>query len=232
MDRAISIRQVEFVLEADKHNPLLSNSEFLKTEGIVPTEWKVSEIPTYMNIIAMTAPLKELSFRNGISIVHQSNRINFFEDTRTKNIEDLELPQIISRYIEKLPQDNYQTVSISISGYASFNTQNEARNCLLEALLNPNNQHETDRCIVQARVNFYYQFNRGRLSLMIQDGMLDLPNRQWVSALIFSACFPPQSISRTPEGGQLHVLSQINENWQIDIRTYKEIVGNKFLKRS
>jgi len=224
MSRTIDIRQVEFVLAVDKHNPILLNPEFLKAEEIIPSDWELTQSPTYIQGTALVV------FRNGIYIAHQGNVIAFFEDTRAKDFENLEVPQIVQNYVERFPQENYRAVGLNLEGHTTFNRQEEARNYLLRTIHNPNHLHESNEDIVQAIVNFIYNIDRGQLTLTIRNTELKPSAEESIPVILFAANFH-RDIAEISEKERLHFLSQVIRDWQTDIETYREIVTNKFLKQ-
>lgn len=222
MNKIADIRRVEFVLAVDKHNPILFNPEFLKAEGIIPNDWELTEPPTYIQGTALVV------FQNGIYIAHQGNIIAFFEDTRTKHLENLEVPQIVQNYVELFPDENYRAVGLNLEGHTTFNIQEEARNYLLETLQNPNYLHELDEDIVQTIVNFIYKIDRGQLTLTVRNTELKRSAEESIPVILFAANFN-RNVTELPNEERFNILSQTIRNWQTDIDTYQEIINNRFL---
>lgn len=222
MNKVADIRRVEFVLVVDKHNPILFNPEFLKAEGIIPSDWELTEPPTYIQGAALVV------FQNGIYIAHQGNVIAFFEDTRTKHLENLEVPQIVQNYVEVFPDDNYRAVGLNLEAHTSFDLQEDARNYLLETIQNPNHLHESDEDIVQAIVNFIYKIDRGQITLTVRNTELKRSVEESIPVILFAANFN-RDVAGFPAQERFGILSQIIRNWQTDINTYQEIINNRFL---
>lgn len=222
MNKIAEIRRVEFVLAVDKHNPILLNPEFLKAEGIIPSDWQLTESPTYIQGTALVV------FQNKICIAHQGNIIAFFEDTRTKHLQNLEVPQIVQNYIEVFPYENYRAAGLNLEGHTTFDIQEEARNYLLETLQNSNYLHEPDEDIVQAIVNFIYKINRGQLTLTVRNTELKRSATESIPVILFAANFN-RDIAGVPDKERFDILSQIIKNWQTDIDTYQKIINNRFL---
>lgn len=224
MNKTVDIQRLEFVLAVKDHNLTISIPEFLKDSGIVPIHWKLAQPPTYTEDMALIA------FQNGVYVLHQSNLVAFLENTSTKTSEELEVPQLVHRYLERFPQVNYQAVGMNLEGYTPFDTKDRARNYLLETLLTSNRRHESDRDIVQAVANFTYRLDRGLLTLTIRNTALELSKEESLAVIMFSANFH-RDIARIPEEERLHILSQVIENWQTDVETYQEIVNKRFLEK-
>jgi hypothetical protein len=111
MNRTVDMRQFELVLVVEKHNPLLLNPEFLKVKGIIPYHWELAQPPTYTDGVALTV------FQNGVYIAHRGNAIAFFEDVRAKSLDELEVPDVVYKYVERLPQENYQAAGLNLEGH-------------------------------------------------------------------------------------------------------------------
>lgn len=225
MNKTVDIRQFELVLAVDKHNPILLNPEFLKAKGIIPNHWELSQPPTYTEGVALAV------FQNGVYIAHRGNVIAFFEDARTKSLEELEVPEVAQRYVERLPQENYQAVGLNIEGHTTFDNQDSARNYLHETLLNVDRPHPSDQNLVQAIANFIYKLGRGILTLTVRNTELKLSETENIPVLLFAANFH-RDLAKVPKEERLQVLFQAIENWRNDIETYQDIVNNKFLSQN
>lgn len=223
MNRTVDIQRLEFVLAVRDHNSTVLNPEFLKDSGIVPNDWELAQPPARSEDKVLVA------FQNGVYILHQSNLVAFLENTSIKTAEELEVPQLIHRYLKRFPQVNYQAVGMNLEGYTAFDTKDRALNYLLETFLTSNRQHESDQDIVQAVTNFTYKLDRGLLTLTIRNTVLELPEEASLPVIMFSANFH-RDIAGLPHTERLHVLSQIIENWQTDVEHYQEIVNERFLK--
>jgi hypothetical protein len=222
MSKNVDIRQVEIVLAVEKHNPILLNPEFLKAKGIVPSNWELNQPPTYTEGIAL------LAFENGVCIVHRGSVLAFFEDTRTKELKTLEVPQIACRYIEKIPQENYQAVGLNLEGHAAFDTQDAARDSLLKVFFKSVYSHESDQRIVQASTNFIYKLDECVLTLTVKNTGLKISETENIPVILFAANFH-RDIAEIPREEHAQTLFQSIDNWQADIKIYKDIVRNKFL---
>jgi hypothetical protein len=225
MSRTVDLRQFELVLVVEKHNPLLLNPEFLKVKGIIPYHWELAQPPTYNEGVALTV------FQNGVYIAHRGNAIAFFEDARAKTLDELEVPEVVYRYIEKLPQENYQAVGLNLEGHTLFDSQDTARSYLQEILSSGDRPHPSDHNLVQAIASFIYKLDRGVLTLTVRNTDLQLSETEQVPVLLFAANFH-RDLSKLPDSERVHELSEIIENWQDDVETYQDIVNNKFLAQN
>jgi hypothetical protein len=223
MNKAVEIHQVEFVLAVDKHNPIMLNPEFLKARDVINIDWELAQPPTYVNSTALVA------FQNGVYLAHQGNIVAFFEDTKAKSLENLEVPKVIHRYLERLPQENYQAVGLNLEGHIVFDKQDEAQRYLLETL-SSSHSHKLDQDIVQASLNLAYKIDRGLLTLSIRNTALESPDDESIPVVLFSANFH-RDITLVPKEEQSYYTSEIIKSWRTDVEIYKEIIFNKFLNK-
>ena len=108
MSKSIQIQELAIAITAKNLNPNIVNLDFLKYSNIISSDWEVARPPVY------TKNLTQLVFQNGIVIVAQPNRIVFAEaiDTDTKDIQELQISQLAAKYVEKLPNVEYQAIGI------------------------------------------------------------------------------------------------------------------------
>ncbi|NJO73009.1 MAG: hypothetical protein HC833_04095 [Leptolyngbyaceae cyanobacterium RM1_406_9] len=222
MNKTVDMRQFELVLAVEKHNPVLLNPEVLKTKGIIPPHWELAQPPTYNEGVALTI------FQNGVYIAHRGNAIAFFEDIRVKTLDELEVPEVVYRYVEKLPQEYYQAVGLNLEGHTLFDGKDTAKSYLQEIFSSGDRTHPSDQNLVQAIANFIYKINRGVMTLTVRNTELQLSETEQTPVLLFAANFH-RDLSKIPEAERVQELSETIENWRDDVETYQDIVNNKFL---
>jgi hypothetical protein len=225
MNRTVDMRQFELVLVVERHNPILLNPEFLKIKEIIPYHWELVQPPTYTDGVALTV------FQNGVYIAHRGNTIAFFEDVREKTLNELEVPEVVYRYVERLPQENYQAVGLNLEGHAIFGDQNTAKSYLQEILLVGDRPHPFDQNLVQAIANFVYKLDKGVLTLTVRNAELKRSETEHIAVLLFAANFH-RDLSKMPDIERIQALFEILEVWRDDVKTYQDIVSNKFLAQN
>ncbi|MBX9255661.1 hypothetical protein H1Q63_17265 [Desmonostoc muscorum CCALA 125] len=223
MSQSLNIQEIAIAIAAKQHNPTILTPDFLKYSGIVPSDWELAQEPILTNSAA------QVVFQKGISITAQLNRVIFSEVIATKAYQEVEIPAIARKYLETLPQVDYHDLSINFRGHVLFDQENNtARNYILKTLLNPGPWHEFGKSAVQAAIRFGYTLEGRQLSLDINEGGLQLPDKTVRPIVLFTASFNHQILEQE-QNRRLAALSQVISNWQIDIETYKELVNTKFL---
>jgi hypothetical protein len=219
MNKTVDVRQFELVLVVEKHNPILLNPEFLKVKGIIPYHWELAQPPTYTDGVALTV------FQNGVYVAHRGNAIAFFEDVRAKSLDGLEVPEVVYRYVEKLPQENYQAVGLNLEGHTTVDDQDTARSYLCKILLNSDRSHLPGQPLLQAIANFIYKLDRGVLTLTVRNTELELSEIERIPVLLFAANFH-RDLAKVPKAEHIQALSEIIKNWRDDVETYQDLVSS------
>ncbi len=220
MNKTIQIQELAIAITAKKLNPTIVNLDFLKYSNIISSDWELARTPVY------TKNLTQLVFQNGIAIVAQPNRIVFAEAIETK-IQELNVSQLAAKYIEKLPNVEYQAVGINPKGFVTFTESNAASNYLLNNLLASGEWREFGKTPVKAAIQLAYTLERSQLNLTINEGLLKVSEESSVPAILFSGNFNYNIIGANEEE-RLQDLYKILQNCKSNLETYQELINNKF----
>ena len=112
--KTLDIQDLGIVVAAKNLNPQVVNLDFLKLSGVIPNDWELTRKP------AASPQAVQLSFQNGVNIVAQLGSITFSEPIKTNNTQELNAPQVARTCLEKLPNAEYQSVSISPKNLIAF----------------------------------------------------------------------------------------------------------------
>ncbi|MBV6622965.1 MAG: hypothetical protein KI793_08435 [Rivularia sp. (in: Bacteria)] len=222
MNKTIQIQELAIAITAKNLNPNVVNFDFLKYSNIISSEWELARKPVY------TRNLTQLIFKNGIAIVVQPTRVVFAQATDGREIQELQISQLASSYIEKLPNIEYQAVGINPKGFVTFTESNDATNYLSKNLLASGEWREFGSTPVKAAIQLAYTLEESQFNLTINEGLLQISSEKSVPAILFSGNFN-YNIYGDEVQTRLQHLNQIIHNWKNDLETYKELINNKFL---
>ncbi|MEM6752891.1 MAG: hypothetical protein AAF630_07985 [Cyanobacteria bacterium P01_C01_bin.38] len=221
MNKTIQTQELAIAITAKNLNPNVINLDFLKYSNIISSEWELARQPVY------TKTLTQIVFQNGIAIVAQPNRIVFAETIDAAYIEQLQISQIAAKYVDTLPNVEYQAVGINPKGFVTFTESNAASNYLLKNLLASGEWREFGNAPPKAAIQLAYTLENSQFNLTINEGLLK-SEEESVPAVLFSGNFDYKIAGSKPEA-RLQDLHQIIQNWKINLETYKELINNKFL---
>lgn len=223
MNTSLVVQELAIIIAAKNHNPTILNPDFLKYSGIVPTDWELARQPIFTNRVA------QVIFTNGISIVAEPTRVMFIEMIEGKAAASVAVPGIARKYVETLPNVEYQAMGLNPRGYVTFdNGSDAARKYLSETLLSPGAWQEVGNAPVRATVNYAYTLERGQFNLSVNEAALQQPDQTTTPIVLFSGNFS-YDIASITGSDKLATLYQALSNWEADLETYKDIVNTKFL---
>lgn len=206
------------VVAIDNHNPRLLTLDFLQLSGIVPQEWELARPPV------VSQQGSQLLFANGISIVAQPDRLIFLA-TLANSVEfAAEVAAIAQRYVQTLPNGQYQAVGVNLRGYAEG--ENPSR-FFRQRLLQPGPWLDEGEAEVNPSLTLNYQLAVGGLTLTVTPAQLQFTEQQVVEALLFAGNY-----NTGLQGSGVERLQQLQTeltNWQFKWEHFAGLIQSKFL---
>lgn len=217
------IQELAITIAAKNLNPTMLSEEFLKFSGVVPEDWELARQP------AISANFSQVTFKNGINIVAQPRTITFVEQMGDRNLKDLQLSQLATQYVTKLPNAEYQTLSISPKSVVPLpGNLDAARQFITGKLLAAGPWQDFGKAPVQAGINLVYQLENCQLNLSINEAQIQIPEQTAIPALLFAGNFN-YKVEGNSQQERLSKLETGLKAWQADIEAFREIVNQRFL---
>lgn len=217
------IQELAVTIGAKNLNPTLLSEEFLKFSGVVPNDWELARQPV------SNPGGSQVVFKNGINIVAQPRNITFVEQMGNKNLNELQISDIARQYATKLPNAEYQTLSISPKSVVPLpKGPDAARKYITESLLAPGPWQNFGNAPMQAGLNLLYQLDRCQFSLNINQAQIQIPDQDSVPALLFVGNFN-YAIEGSTQQETIQNLEKGLGEWQSDFEAFREIVNQRFL---
>jgi hypothetical protein len=217
-------------------NPQSLNLDFLKYSGVVPADWLLAQPPI------RNQQSNRLIFQNGVHIVAQPGTLTLVQPIILSQPERLQVPELAHRYVRSCcTNENYlDYLAIGVSPKSFVLTPVvKNRSYLVETLLHPKDwQHKTAQP-AQATINLLYPLDRCLFRISIEDVRQQLPNQSEQSAVLVSGNFhypvpeemlldDPSSNGEADRAAHLHACI---DNWKKDLKTYLEIVNERFVPK-
>ncbi|MCC5625281.1 hypothetical protein [Nostoc sp. CHAB 5715] len=226
MNQNLITQEFGIIIAAKNHNPTILNPDFLKYSGIIPEEWELVRQPTY------TQNISQLAFTNGIMIVAEATRVIFIEAIEQKAIKEITVAEIAKKYVQTLPNVEYEAIGLNPRGYISFEQQdNAASQYLAKTYLSGGDWQSLGTAPVRATLNLVYTLERCPFYLTISEAALRNPDEINTPIVLFNGSFSYEVRSETPLQ-RVPNMHQILDNWQTDLSNYQEIINTKFLLKS
>jgi hypothetical protein len=215
--------ELAIVIVAKNNNPTIITPTFLKSSGIIPPDWKLAEPPV------IDYQMAEVQFTNGIIISAKSDTIIYSQTTENKALEDIQIPTIVRKYLQTLPNADYWGLEINPTTFVTFEDKNNGsfRPYIATNLLSSGAWKEFGKDSVMATINLGYTLEQCKFSLKIDDVRLQNPENKLKPSVLFSGNFPYEIIGDTPSQRLQH-LYQLLDNWQENLKTFRKLINQRF----
>jgi len=224
-DQIFEAQEVAIVISVKNQNPAVLSVDFLKYSGIVPDDWQPTKAPIISN------NMSQVSFQSGVSLIAEVDKVIFAEAIGAKDTSQVKVAQIARKYIETLPNIDYLTVSINPRGHVVCeNGTDAASNYLVGTLLYPGDWQKFGIAPVRTAIQFTYTLERCKMNLTLNEAGLRLSETKNVPIVLFSGNFNYDLAGNTLVSRRANLL-QVIENWQVDLKTYIEIVNAILVKQ-
>jgi hypothetical protein len=223
MSQNLIVQELAIIIAAKNHKPTILNPDFLFCTGIVPSDWQLARQPISTNSVA------QVTFTNGITITAEPNRAMFVETIALQPVELIQIPSIVRKYMQTLPNMEFEAVAINPRGHVPFvGSGDQARQYITQRLLSPGAWLEVGEEPMRASLNLFYRFKRAPFYLNVNEAVLRSPDETTTPIVMFNGSFTYE-VNGESETEKLTTLYQGIENWQVDLETFQEIVNTKFL---
>ncbi|MEM8640612.1 MAG: hypothetical protein AAGG51_17610 [Cyanobacteria bacterium P01_G01_bin.54] len=205
----ITIQELTLTLAAPDCNPILLTPNFLKGSGIIPSDWELARKPT------LTPQIAQISFTNGINLISQPGSLTLIQALAPDaDPSSLQTPELAQKYIQALPNLDYQAVAVNPRTFLTFPDDNDdAARQYLGNLLAPAPWQQAGTAPLKATLNLNYTFDNKALNLSINEIKLQKEDESAQYAVLFSGNVP-QKIKAESEGEKLEQLRNAINQWQ------------------
>lgn len=220
------IQELTISLVIKNFNPTLLSYEFLTMSGIIPNTWELARQPV------VNARASQVGFKNGVNIVAQGNTLSFVEGLGSgKKISDLQFDKIALQYVDRMPQSEYQGLSIAPKIIIPFPGEEGGKDFINNNFLNGGTWRNIGNQTPQSSLSLFYNLDKCNLSLNINPAKLQQPNNVSISAVLFAGSFN-YLLAEMNIGEVANILKNLMGNWQDDFNTFQGLVYQQFLQKA
>ena len=206
-------------------NPTLLNYELLMMSGIVPNNWELAKKPV------ISPRGSQVIFKNSMEILAQGNTLNFRQPFKIKDLEKLEVANVVQRYVAKMGNAKYLGLSIAPKIIILFTEVDGGKNFIHTTFFNDGSWRNLGKDSVQASLSLSYQLDDCRLAVTINPVKLQQPNKSFISAALFAGKFNYSFMNDQSEMVNNNLMTQLN-GWQKNIEIFHDLVYQKFLQKA
>ena len=214
-DVQIDLLEFSVVVVAQANNPTLLNPDFLKHNGIVGTQWRLSEDHPPIT----TPPLSEVTFEGGLIVRADPIRVTFEQQGSALSPEDIECADMAKGYLKTVPHAPYIAFGINLKAVVLNSPLSQLSN-----VLRSNGSWMTFESIVpRFELRAIYEMERKRLTLELQEGQNELGSFRLCQANIHRGIAEPNQQMRMNS-----MLSSL-DSWRNDLDEFRALVTQSLL---
>lgn len=223
MSTAIAMQELSIVVVAPGQGPSIVNLENLVFNGTIPKDWELAREPLY------TPQMVQLVFQNSIAITAQANRVVFSETIADKSPSDIQIPQLIRRYIQSFPGLEYEAIGINPMGHVDMGGSEYAvRRYMNETLMSPGPWQSIGEVPAQLQLNFRYTLAESQLNLTVSEVGLRNEDELVSKVLLFAGNFQ-YLIGGSSSSERTRMMLKSLEQCESDLSFFTETINTKFL---
>ena len=220
------IEELRIVIGAKDLSPTIMSQDFLKFSGIIPAAWELAQEPI------LSPNSAHLNYTNGVSISAQPRSFTLGEALNNKEIQDIAISKVATRYVNKLPHADYVGMSFTPKMLIPFpEDQDAAQNYISERLLAPGSWKDIGTEAVQAGINLMYRLERCNLAISVAEARIQHPDQEIMNALLFSGSFNYSVSKDLAPNDKLKQLRENINSWSQDLNHFRDIVQNEFMSK-
>jgi hypothetical protein len=213
----LEILNTSVVVLAKHHNPTILHPSFLASEGIVPSDWEVSEQPVSTPVFAM------VKYKNGIVFNVEQNKFRVSRDELKDDVGESQLPDLACKYVQKLPHVNYQALGINFKGFIECA---ESEKLVMDRFLKPGIADFNGAHPQASGFRFVYRLNDVRLRLSFDSGKVKLAdNENERSGILIDANYHLDLSGRNIHEEIKHATSQYSAHYNHFTKATRSILA-------
>ena len=219
------IEDLTISLAIKNFNPTLLSYELLTMSGTVPNDWELAKKPV------ISPRGSQVIFKNGVEIVAQGNTLNFRQPSNIKDLDKLEVANVVKQYVSKMGNAEYLGLSIAPKIIIPFSEAEGGKDFIHSTFFNNGSWRNFGKNSVQASLTLSYELEDCRLGVNINPAKLQQPNKNDISAVLFAGSFNYSFMQDAPEVASNNLMKQV-DNWQKNIEIFHDLVYQKFLQKA
>lgn len=217
----VTLIALAVVLITENIDPLMINPDFLRHNGIVDAKLRTEQPPISMPMFS------QVVFEGGLAVVAEPNRYLFMQRGEALT-EDVAIPDIVKRFLERVPHPAYKAVGINPAG---FRPLDDASKGVATALIEGGKWMAFENVSPVVSLRAVYACEDRQITMDVQDARKPEPDGSELSGLRFEANIH-RDITETDQGQRSARLMSILSGWKDDLSDVESLVAQFNLGRT
>ena len=211
----IDLLEFSVVVVAQANNPTILNPDFLRHNGIVGTQWHLSED----HRPATTSLFSEVAFEDGLAVKAYPNKIIFEQSASALSPDDIECADMAKCYLKTVPHVPYIAFGINLEAVVLNSPLSQLSN-----VLRSNGSWMTFESIVpRFELRAIYEMAGKRLALDLHEGRNERGPFMLCQANIH------RDIEESNQQMRINSMLLSLDSWRNDLNEFRTLVAQSLL---
>lgn len=220
---SVEKKYVEFaiVLAANSNNPTILNPDFLRYNKIINDSWELKQPPI------CTEPFAQVSYKNGVSITSQLDKVIFVVSDIVKNGEQFDdICDIAKKYINLIVHVDYTGIGINPTYVIKFDDDVKSEEFILNNFLKI---EKVDANLFSAGLNLGFSLKDDTVcNLDIKSGKKVVDREKKHDVIVVKANFHHELVRDI--SAKIKKMNEILELYRSDIDFFENNVISRYFK--
>ena len=203
------------VLIADNVEPSMINPDFLRNNGIVDPDLQTEQPPI------STPVFSQVAFEGGLSVVAQPGRFDFTQRGEALT-EDVAIPDIARRFLERVPHPSYKAVGINPMGVRPLDDGSVGG--VASALIEGGKWMAFEDVLPTVSLKAVYDCENRQIAMEVQDARRREADGSESPGLLFAVNIH-RDIAETDQARRIARLMSILSKWRDDLSDFRNLVA-------
>lgn len=217
----VKLVALSVVLIAENIDPSTINQDFLRHNGIVDPDMKTGQPPV------STPVFSQVAFEGGLAVVALPDRFHFMQQGEAPT-EDVAIPDIVKRFLERVPHPVYKAIGINPAG---FRPLDDASKGVATALIEGGRWMALENVSPAVSLKAVYACEDRQITMDVRDFKKPESGGSELPGLLFEANIH-RDIAETDQGQRSARLMSILSGWESDLSDFKNLVTKFNLGRT
>ena len=206
--------ELSVVLIAENIDPSMINPDFLRHNGIVDSKLQTEQPPV------STVVFSQVVFEGGLEVVAQPDRFLFMQRGEALT-EDIAIPDIVMRFLERVPHPAYKAVGINLASVRPLGDR--LAGGVASALIEGGKWMAFEGVSPEVFLKAVYPCEGRQITMDVQDTKKRESDGSESHGLLF-AVNVHRNITETDQGQRSARLMSILSGWEGDLSDFKNLV--------
>lgn len=217
----VTLVELAVVLITENTDPSMINPDFLRHNDIVDAKLRTEQPPV------STPVFSQVVFEGGLSVMAQPNRFQFAQQEEPLT-EDVAIPDIVERFLERVPHPAYKGIGINFTGFRPLDDTSKG---VATTLIERGKWMAFENISPMTSLRAVYACEDRQITMDVQDARRRESDGSESHGILFAVNIH-RKITEMDQGQRSAQLMSILSGWKRDLSDFENLVAQFNLGRT